>query len=186
MRLDISDVLSEIGRQLPYEVHEPPLVDEDVECTAPVEGNITFTNSGGTLLIRGCVATRVALSCSRCCRYFEGPLSMQVDEQFELRRVSAGPRTLQTVTTVEEDVSPIAGKLIDGQTLDLTEMLRQYILLEEPTQPLPSLGGDGRCEQCHRTPEEVLADAGTEPADAMPVNPAFAELGKLLEPDPDG
>ena len=57
---------------------------------------------------------------------------------------------------VEEDESPIAGKLFDGHVFDLTEMLRQYILLDEPTQPLPPTCKDGRCAHCHRRPEEVL------------------------------
>ena len=50
MRLDISDVLREVGKLLPYEIIEPPLVDEDVECHEHrivqteilVKGNIVF------------------------------------------------------------------------------------------------------------------------------------------------
>lgn len=184
MRLDISEVLGEVGKRLPYDIDEPPLVDEDVECTEPIEGRIAFTNTGGTLLVRGKAKTEVALPCSRCNRYFEQPVNLDIDEQFELRHISAGPRTLQTVAIVEEDESPIAGKLFDGQVFDLTEMLRQYILLDEPTQPLPPMTGDGRCAHCHLRPEEVLQvlnePTPTDATEETPVNPAFAKLGQLL------
>jgi uncharacterized metal-binding protein YceD (DUF177 family) len=182
MRLDISEILREVGKQLPYDIDEPPLVDEDVECTQPIEGRIAFTNTGGTLLIRGKAQTAVALPCSRCGIYFERPVALNIDEQFELQHIS-GPRTLQTVTVVEEDESPIAGKLFEGHVFDLTELLRQYILLEEPTQPLPPITAEGKCAQCHLRPEEVLKaeEAATDNEEAPPINPAFAKLGDLLK-----
>jgi uncharacterized metal-binding protein YceD (DUF177 family) len=186
MRLDISDVLTEVGKVLPYDINEPPLVDEDVECTAPIDGRVTFNNTGGTLLVRGDAATTVALACSRCSQYFERPVNLKLEEQFELRHVSAGPRTLRTVTVVDEDESPIAGKLFEGHVFDLTEMLRQYILLDQPTRPLPPELPDGRCAHCHRTAQEVLnqlADADAE--QEAHLNPAFAKLNQLLKPETD-
>jgi len=183
MRLDISDVLREVGKILPYDIHEPPLVDEDVECTKPIEGNVTFNNTGGTLLVRGAASTQVALACSRCAQYFERPVKFNVEEQFELRHESAGPRTLRTVTVVDEDESPIAGRFFDGNIFDLTEMLRQYILLDQPTQPLPPALDDGRCAHCLRKPEEVLSQLAESPdGEKTDVNPAFAKLHQLLEP----
>ena len=183
MRLDISEILRETGKLVPYDIHEPPLVDENIECTKPIVGRITFNNTGGTLLIKGKADTTVALPCSRCGdQYFEQDVSLAIDEQFELRHESVGPRTLQTVTLIEEDVSPIAGKLMDGQVLDLTEMLRQYLLIDEPTKPIPPDTPDGKCGQCRRRPEDVLALAETpEPEVETPINPAFAKLKQLLD-----
>lgn len=182
MRLDITELLRETGKQELYEIQEPPLVDEDVECTQPVKGKITFTNAGGSLLIRGKAGTQVALPCSRCGDYFEQPVAFDIDESFELNHVSAGPRTMATVAVVEEDESPIAAHLFEGPVFHLTEMLRQYILLDEPTQPLPPALPDGRCSHCIRHAAEVLgalANAAEEPEE-KPVNPALAKLGALL------
>jgi uncharacterized metal-binding protein YceD (DUF177 family) len=179
--LDISEILREVGRNQPYDIHEPPLVDEYVECTRPIEGRITFNNTGGTLLVRGKAATTVALPCSRCNEYFEQPVALQIEEQFELKHNTVGPRTQHTVVVVEEDESPVAGKLFTGHVFDLTEMLRQYIVLDEPTRPLPPQIGE-RCAHCHRRPEEVLPPADPEPelAEEAPINPAFAKLSELL------
>ena len=185
MRLDISDVLREVGKVLPYDIQEPPLVDEDVECTQPIEGAVTFNNTGGTLLVRGNAATRVALACSRCAQYFERPVDLILEEQFELRHESAGPRTLKTVTIIDEDESPIAGKLFEGYIFDLSEMLRQYILLDQPTRPLPPEDADGRCTHCLRTSDEVLKQAAREDAESVTPNPAFAKLHALLEKQPE-
>ena len=180
MRLDISEILREVGKNLPYDINEPPLVDEDVECTAPIEGRVTFNNTGGTLLVTGSAATTVALPCSRCGDYFEQPVKLTVEEQFELKHQSAGPRTLATVAIVEEDENPAAGKLFDGHVFNLTEMLRQYIVLDEPTRPLPPAKPDGRCAHCNLMPEEVLQRLQVQTEDKAPVNPAFAELSQLL------
>lgn len=180
MRLDITEILREVGANVPYDLQEPPLVDEDVECTQPISGQITFINTGGNLLVRGNADTQIALPCSRCSQYFEHPVALNIEEQFELRR-TGGPRTAQTVEVIEEDESPAATKLIDGQVFDLTEMLRQYIVLDQPTQPLPPLTPDGRCAHCHRLPQDVLQDVteSTEPEE-VPINPALAKLGELL------
>jgi uncharacterized metal-binding protein YceD (DUF177 family) len=187
MRLDITELLRETGKHERYEIQEPPLVDEDVECTQPVEGHITFTNAGGALIIKGKANTQVALPCSRCGEYFEQPVALDIDEMFELRHVSAGPRTLATVAIVEEDESPVAAPLFDGSVFELTEMLRQYILLDEPTQPLPPALPDGRCAHCLRHAADVLrvlAEAAEMP-EVKTVNPALAKLGALLEEKPE-
>jgi len=86
---------------------------------------------------------------------------------------------------VEEDENPVAGKLFNGHVFDLTEMLRQYIVLDEPTQPLPPLLKNGHCAHCHRLPEDVLRivteDTSFEEAtEQTPINPAFAKLSQLL------
>ena len=84
MKLDLSDVLREIGRNATYAVEMPPIVDEDIECTLDITGSIDFINTGGNLIIRGNAATRTALTCSRCDRYFDLPVTFKIEEEFEL------------------------------------------------------------------------------------------------------
>ncbi len=182
MRLDITEVLREAGNSLPYDIHEPPLVDEHVECTRPIEGRVTFSNTGGTLIVRGKANTQVALPCSRCDQYFEQPVDLNIDEQFELKHVTSGPRMLQTVAIIEEDESPVAERLFEGSLFKLTEMLRQYILLDEPTCPLPPQLPDGRCGHCKKRREEVLQVVLDSAVEQTPINPALARLGELLNP----
>ncbi|HLH80646.1 MAG TPA: YceD family protein [Chthonomonas sp.] len=183
MRLDISEIIREPGKSAHYTVHEPPLVDEDIECTDDIIGQLDFINTGDALLLRGSCDTCVMLPCSRCCTYYQQPVSLVIEEQFELRAISTGPRSLPHIVVVEEDESPIAGKLFDGNVFDLTEMLRQYILLSQPTQPLPPQQNE-MCSLCHRRPEEALAGLGGEQEIEPSGHPAFARLRELLEEQP--
>ncbi len=181
MKLDLAELLHEPGRSAEYEIQEPPIVDEDLECVQPLTGRIVFTNAGGTLLLRGKVQTGVALPCSLCTEYFEQPVSFKIEEDFELSHQAAGPRALPAIMVLEEDENPDAGKLFDGTVFHLTELLRQCILLEEPTRPVP-LEQEGRCVQCKRTRQEVLGEALQEAeTEQPPVNPAFAVLQTLLQ-----
>lgn len=183
MRLDLTEVLQEPGRQTDYPVNEPPLVDEDIECLTPLEGMLTFNNTGGTLILTGNIETTTALACSRCAEYFEHPVSLTVKEAFELRHLS-NARLAQVPTVIEEDENPDAGKLFDCAVFDLTELVRQAIMVEQPIQPLPPTDDEGRCAHCLRRPEEVLQEFGaTSQIDAgdAPINPAFARLGELLK-----
>jgi uncharacterized metal-binding protein YceD (DUF177 family) len=183
MRLDLTEILREVGKNLPYDIHEPPIVDEHLECTQPIDGRVTFNNTGGILLVRGNAASAVALACSRCGEYFEQAVRMKIEEDFELKHISSGPRSLATVAVVEEDENPAAARLFDGHVFDLTEMLRQYIVLEEPTRPLPAALPDGRCAHCKLRPEEVLKDVSPADEDTAPINPALAKLSELLTDD---
>lgn len=183
MRLDLSEILHEAGKTAKYALHEPPLVDEDIECALPISGELVFTNAVETLLIRGKMQTALVLACSRCPEYFEQPLECPIEEQFEIQRMGGGLRAQQQVTIVEADENPIAAQLFEGMTLDLTEMLRQYLLLETPTRPLPECDGEGRCSQCRRLPQEVL-DAYVPP-EATSGNNAFAQLAERLKNDED-
>ena len=183
MRLDITEILQEPGRLTDYPVNEPPMVDEDIECLRPLEGLITFNNTGGTLIITGNVETTMAMACSRCAEYFEYPFALEVDEAFELRHTTSA-KFAQTPTVIEEDENPDAGKFFDGAIFDLSELVRQSIMVEQPIQPLPPTDEEGRCAHCLRRPEEVLQEFGATTqtdADAAPINPAFARLGELLK-----
>ena len=176
MKLDLAEILSNVGMRYAYDVEEPPLVDEDLECTAPIQGHVVFSNTGNVLLIEGEVETKIALPCSRCLVYYEHPVRAPINEQFTLEAKAAGPTGRKGQVTVEEDENPAAGKLFEGHVLDLTEMLRQNITLQVPSQPLHNELCKGLCATCGK-------DLNEGPCACRPesVNPAFAKLGQLLE-----
>jgi uncharacterized protein len=177
MKLDLSEILSHVGMRFPYEIDEPPLVDEDLECAEPIRGNMVFTNTGSILLVDGQASTSVVMPCSRCLAYYGEPITVYIDEQFEMETKPAGPRGRQTnVVVIEEDESPAAGKLFDGPLFDLTELLRQGITLALPTQPLHDENCKGICAACGQNLNEAACSC-----DHHVVNPALAKLGALLE-----
>ncbi len=181
MRLDLSEILLHVGKNVPYDMNEPALVDEDIECVEPIVGRLVFTNAGSTLLIKGKADTSLYLSCSRCADYFSSPVSLDIDEQFEMQFSGGGLRQAQQVDILEDDENPIAAKIFQGPIFDLTELLRQYLLVEAPTRPIPPCDNEGRCQQCHLLPEEVLAPyQDTEKPEEAAANSPFSRLAELL------
>ncbi len=180
MKLDLAEILSNVGMRYRYEVDEPPIVDEDLECTQPVRGEITFTNTGSVLLIDGGVKTKVAVPCSRCIVDYEHPIAAPISEQFTLVAAPSGPGGRRGLATVEEDENPSAAKLFEGHLLDLTELLRQSVTLQIPSQPLHDEVCKGLCQICGK-------DLNEGPCTCSPksVNPAFAKLAELLEKEPE-
>src|SRR5258708_16800821 len=172
MKLDLSEILNHVGMRYAYQVEEPPIVDEDRECTRPIKGNITFANTGNVLLVDGQVNTRVAVPCSRCLVYFEEPAESPISEQFTLEVKPAGPHARQATIVVEEDENPDAGKMFVGHLFDLTELLRQSITLSLSTQPLHDENCKGLCPTCGNDLNEGLCDCRPEA-----VNPVFSKLG---------
>jgi uncharacterized protein len=181
MKLDLSEILSHVGMRYPYRVDEPPIVDEDLECAEPIRGQIVFTNTGNVLLMDGAVDTKVVVPCSRCLEYYEEPAHVPVSEQFAMEAKPAGPRGRLTHIVVEEDENPDAGRLFEGPLFDLTELLRQGIMLALPTQPLHDEGCKGLCPNCGQNLNE-----GSCTCNHQVVNPALAKLGALLREKDEG
>lgn len=179
MRLDVSEILANVGMRYPYEVDEPPIVDEDIECAGPIQGRIVFANTGSVLLVRGAVQARVVMPCSRCLVYFEQPVDSAVEEGFALETRAVGARGRQARVVVEEDENPDAGRLFDGPLFDLTELLRQHLMLAMPLQPLHDETCKGLCAQCGRNLNEGGCDCRE-----VATHPALARLADLLEDGP--
>ena len=176
MKLDLTEILNRVGMRYTYEVDEPPIVDEDLECVGQIRGKIVFSNTGSVLLIDGAVETTVVLSCGRCLAYYREPVHLPVSEQFELQAKAAGKGSRQIHIVLEEDESPIAGKLFDGPLFDLSELLRQGIMLSLPTRPLHDEACKGLCSHCGK-------DLNAGPCNCKPeqTHPGLAKLGVLLQ-----
>jgi len=181
MKLDLSEILSHVGMRYAYPVDEPPIVDEDLECSEPVQGQIVFTNTGSVLLVEGAVDTKVVVPCSRCLEYYEEPAHVGVSEAFAMEAKPAGPRGKQIHIVVEEDENPDAGRLFEGPLFDLTELLRQGVMLALPTQPLHDANCKGLCPNCGQNLNEGSCDCRPEV-----VHPALAKLGALLKSKEEG
>jgi len=176
MELDLTEILAHVGMHRACEIAEPPIEDGELVCVQPITGSIGFTNSGSALILEGHVTTRVALSCSRCLAPMEAAIAAVVSEQFPLVRHS-GPYTRGSIAMVQEDDAPMAGGLFTGPLMNLTELLRQILLLELPSHPLHREDCLGLCPRCGHDLNEGPCDCPV--ADALgPVG----GLATLLEP----
>ena len=187
MLIDISEVLLEVGATASFKFSVPPIVDADVTCARNVDGEVTFTNAGDTLVLRGAATTAIEVPCARCCDWFEFPIAVRLEEEIEIERVPPGKRGRRPEVNLLEDGAENAGKLFNGHNFDLVEALRQYIILETPSRPEPERTAVDRCAGCGKLDGEIL-DGRLARARANPVSP-FAALEALLpkiEDEPPG
>ncbi|MDE2126603.1 MAG: DUF177 domain-containing protein [Armatimonadetes bacterium] len=177
MLIDVSEVLLNIGAVASFRFSLPPIVDADVTCVTNVEGEVTFTNAGDTLILRGAATTAIEVPCARCCHWFQFPIAVNLEEEIEIERVPAGKRGRRPEVNLLEDGAEIAGKLFSGHNFDLVEALRQYIILETPSRPEPARITVDRCGGCGKLDAEIL-DGRLARARANPASP-FAALEAL-------
>lgn len=172
MKLDLTEIAQHVGKQMAYEVDEPAESIEDLQVLRPIRGSLRFTNTGDLLLVRGFLHTSVELECSRCLRLFEMPLLCEVEEQVELRALAARPFEHPQVTIIPEEGDTL---FLDGNILDLTELIRQMLWVSLPIRPLHAEECKGLCPTCGADLNE--GECGCQ---KQVGHPAFAVLAKLL------
>ena len=130
--LDISELARNLGMRYTHRFHIPPYPEEDIEYAAPLDGEITLTNTGALLLLRGQVQTTLRLACGRCLTPFEEGVTADLEEEFDLV-TSRNAFHQEEVQAVDEDTP---ASVIEGNVLNRAELLRQNLLLAAPLQPL--------------------------------------------------
>ncbi len=146
-------------------------VADGFELARPVQGEVRFTNSGRSILVRGHVETALVEHCSRCLRPAEAPLSVDLEEEALPALDSHGGANL---TTPDE---PWQLRLDDHHELDLEPAIRDAIALAAPIAPLCQPDCPGLCETCG-------ADLASEPAHQHPdddVDPRLAALASIRD-----
>lgn len=175
MKLDLSEIASHLGKRIRYDIDEPEIeaIDENVKGTAPVKGEVTFSNTGRHIVARGQARTTVELDCSRCLGRFRIDLDLPIEE--ELRIAGHLPDMAEEE---EEEELPDEEKepLFVDNVFDLGELIRQSVLMALPIKPLCSEECKGLCPHCGRNLNEGQCEC---PKDEE--NPAFVELGTLLD-----
>ena len=112
------------------------------------------------VFVRGRVAGRVALPCSRCAK----PAELPLDAPFELTFVPpekdgrAGDGEEVELTAEELDVASY-----DGEAVELEDTLREQILLAFPIAPLCREACKGLCARCGQDLNEGACACPPEP-----------------------
>lgn len=173
MRLNVSSLLmEEIGarRDVHIELDTFPL-DEDLVARDTI-GEIRLTHIQSSILASGQISGVVKLECARCLQEYDQPFRTTFAEEFHQTvdvRNGSGVTPSRVLRTSDDDDDEIAFEINDAHELDMTELLRQWILLELPMRP--DCG-----EDCSGPP------AMSEAPEAQ-VDSRFAALEQLLGED---
>lgn len=175
MKLDLSEIATHLGKRIRYEIDEPPIEDEEsgLKCVAPAIGEITFTNTGRHIVARGRFSTSLELECARCLKQYQVEVELPIDEALPIAgHVPEIIEDEEDEELAEEEPEPL---FVDN-IFDLTEMLRQDIVVTMPIKPLCSEECKGLCQRCGKNLTE-------EPCDCPPDTEisAFGALAVLLD-----
>ena len=178
MKLDLSEIVSEVGKRLTYEFREPPLEDlgDDIACVGEVRGKITFSNAAAALILRGKAVAEVELTCSRCLSPYRETFDMDISEEIPLAEHAPDGAEQDFEDLPEDEKEP----LFADNVFDLTEFLRQAVLVNVPMRTICSPECKGLCPGCGVNLNETNCKCQKD----FSQNP-FAELKSLLQ-DNDG
>ena len=72
MKIDVTELLKEVGSEESFEGEETASYPEDdLVTTEPIKIKVKLINTGKTILMLGKFKTRVKLNCVRCLKDFE-------------------------------------------------------------------------------------------------------------------
>jgi len=159
-----------VGTSLEYDIHEDEIqLDKDIQVIGPLLGHVRLRRTNQGLLVDGWVDLTLELSCNRCLKEFEQPMHVTFAEQFY--------PTVDVVSGLplppfdEEEIFPIDAHHL----VDLTEAVRQNVLLALPMVTLCREDCQGLCPQCGH-------DLNLGPCECKPeVDTRFGVLEKLLQ-----
>jgi len=139
---------------------------------SPIQGEVGLMRTDRGILTKGTLQTESELTCSRCLSLFSYPLTLKIEEEyFPITDVVTG-------ATLPSPDEPGSFTIDEHNILDLTEAIRQYVLLAIPMKPLCRQDCAGLCPTCGQNLNQAPCNCPSKPADSR-----WSELSKLVLAD---
>lgn len=163
MKLDLREIIEVPGAHLPFEreLDAERLRMGSVESfTAPVMAHGEVVNTAGVLTVYAEITARMHCVCDRCGREFDMEHSVDVE-----------------VPVVQEDEGDADGEAfsLEGDCLDIDDLLETAFILDMPTKFLCREDCKGVCPKCGKNLNDGECDCRPER------DPRFAVLEQLLD-----
>ncbi len=146
-------------------------VSEDAILVGPIVGELSLIRELTGVLVDGTLRTTLQVACSRCLEPVDVEVDLYIEEHFR-------PTVFIPGTAIErspEDAEDPATVLDAQHTLDLSEVLRQSVLLAVPLHALCSESCSGLCPECGTDLNRAECDCEAEP------DPRWSALRALFE-----
>jgi len=164
-----------VGTSRTYEIHDDqPEFAQELNLVSPVDGTLKLTRTNHGILADFSYATEIEQECGRCLEPARASITSQLTEEYlpSVNVVTGLPETI--VADVDEP------RVNANHELDLTDSVRQDILLEQPLQPLCRPDCPGLCPSCGR--ELSSGACGCDTVEGTPIgNSQLSRLGELLK-----
>jgi uncharacterized protein len=141
MRVNVAQLLKQpVGTRRSYKVEE--LGDAGEGESWHLEGELELTRTDKGILVQATLETGMNLVCSRCLAMLDYPLTLDIEEEFfPVVDIATGI----ILPSPEEST---AFTIDEHHILDLSETVRQYMLLATPLKPLCRPDCAGICPGC--------------------------------------
>lgn len=169
MKINISSVKKEIGSRQPFtfQCDIAQLIDENEQQWTNGQVSIRgfVVNNGRLLEIEGNISVKALLSCGRCLEQFEADFELPFRELFKEDIGSDHQANDEFI-------------LYQGDELDISDLVRETIVLSEPLRTVCSEECKGLCSHCGINLNNSSCGCAKDAID-----PRLAALKKLLEKD---
>lgn len=128
LQFNVSQLLKETtGATRSYQIETEAVhrLDDDVSLTAPLAGAVTLLRTGQDILVTGTLQTTIEKTCGRCLKPFSAPIAIELEEIFFPSIDLSTGTHLAPPPDADE-----ANRINEVHTLDLSEVVRQALLLE--------------------------------------------------------
>jgi len=178
MRVAVIDIKRAPGmhKDVPIQIQLDPVEigGQQIRFDEPFTGQAEIWNSGENLLVRAKLAGEAQVPCSRCLTTFTSPFKVTFEEEF-----------IEGLPSEDEDVEALDERTVtyyEGDEIDLTESLRDNVLLELPMKPICRVDCKGLCPYCGEDKNLVSCEC-QETVDVDPRLVIFKDL--LRKPESD-
>lgn len=164
LQFNVSQLLKQSGTGTrTYHLEEVMLSAETEEfvLVAPLQGEVKLIKVKQDVFVSGKLQACLRLPCTRCLTLLELPVSIEVEETFSpISDIVTG-----TKLPVNEDTDPAT--LIDEQhILDLTEVVRQELVIAQPSKILCQDNCLGLCLHCGQNKNEASCTCTNDTIDS--------------------
>lgn len=173
MRYNVAQLLKdETGQTREYVLHEDiRALDPGIIPLSALDGRIKMIRTADGVLVTGNLHSSVELTCSRCAEPFSMPLQFKIEEEFRPTIDIVTGASLPLPADDEE-----ATQIDEHHLVDLTEVVRQDLLLAIPPNPVCRSKCAGLCPICGKNWNEGPCDCKRDEID-----PRLQVLKQLLD-----
>jgi len=168
-----------VGSTRSYALDErEPELAEELGLTSPIVGTLKLTRTNHGILADVRYRVDSEQECGRCLEPAFSTVESEVSEQYlpSLNIVTGQP------VVIEAD--PEEPRVTENHEVDVTDLVRQDIVLQQPLQPLCQPDCPGLCQQCGAVLSQGECGCVEEPVEVdVPVAPnnQLSRLGELLK-----
>jgi uncharacterized protein len=171
MEFNVAQLMKErVGATRKYEVHDNiEQLDPDLVVLDELSGEVRLLHTLEGILVTGRLETTLGLMCDRCLSPFAQKMEIELEDEFKPSIDIVSGASLPVLPEDEDNL------IDEHHILDLREVVRQRLLINQPPHALCKVDCLGLCPTCGRNLNEGACDCPAEEPD-----PRWASLRELL------